>query len=168
MAKKVLHWKQGEHMKDPTANIRYWDDLKRQNESIVQLFKELDQQQLDGNFLDSISKQVASEWPSDSIFYKIYTSFLEIRKSLKQMGDAARVPIEPDEQTALCDATMKIPGVVTALVPGAGGYDAIACLYVDRPYVLEDIGKLWATYTDPVICPLGLRASTGGMSAETV
>ena len=119
MAKKVLHWKQEEHMKDPTANIRFWDDLKSQNESIVQLFKELDQQQLDGNFLDSISKQVASEWPSDSIFYKIYTSFLEIRKSLKQMGDAAGVPIEPDEQTALCDATMKIPGVVTALVPGA-------------------------------------------------
>ena len=106
-------------MKDQTDNIRFWDDLKSQNESIVQLFKELDQQQLDGNFLDSISKQVASEWPSDSIFYKIYTSFLEIRKSLKQMGDAAGVPIEPDEQTALCDATMKIPGVVTALVPGA-------------------------------------------------
>ena len=91
---------------------------------------------------------------------------MECRRHLKEMGDSASVPIEPKKQTDLCDATMKLPGVVAAIVPGAGGYDAIACLYIDRPHVLESIGKLWATYDDPIICPLGLKASKGGMSVE--
>jgi hypothetical protein len=34
------------------------------------------------------------------------------------MGELAQVPIEPPEQTELVDATMAIPGVLIAGVPG--------------------------------------------------
>lgn len=34
------------------------------------------------------------------------------------MGELASVPVEPAEQTALVDATMAIPGVLIAGVPG--------------------------------------------------
>lgn len=37
---------------------------------------------------------------------------------MKQMGDASGVPIEPDEQTRLLDACLKIPGVIGGGVPG--------------------------------------------------
>lgn len=34
------------------------------------------------------------------------------------MGNAAGVPIEPPEQTAILDATIALPGVLVAGVPG--------------------------------------------------
>lgn len=40
------------------------------------------------------------------------------RVSMRAMGEAADVPIEPDTQTALIDATEAIPGVLAAAVPG--------------------------------------------------
>jgi phosphomevalonate kinase len=165
MAKKVLSWKQEEHMKDPTAKIPHWGDLKLLNTQVVQLFQQLEQASED-DLYDALAAQVASEWPSNSILSQLSSVFQDIRKHLKQMGEAAGVPIEPEEQTALCNATMQVPGVLAALVPGAGGYDAIACLYIDRPQVLENIGKVWANYPDKVICPLGLQAAESGMRLE--
>ena len=46
------------------------------------------------------------------------------------MGTESSVPIEPDTQTALLDASLQVNGVLIAGVPGAGGYDAIP----DRKY----------------------------------
>lgn len=47
------------------------------------------------------------------------------------MGKESSVPIEPDTQTALLEATLKVDGVLIAGVPGAGGYDAIFCIIAD-------------------------------------
>lgn len=50
---------------------------------------------------------------------------------LKEMGIQSKVEIEPDQQTLLADATCTLPGVISAGVPGAGGYDALfAIVYV--------------------------------------
>jgi phosphomevalonate kinase len=170
MARAVLKWKQEVHMKDPTTPIPHWDDLKVLNESVVELFQQLSFSETNTNSsdeYDQMATQLASEWPSTSILSELNKTFTKIRQHLKKMGEAANIPIEPDQQTSLCDTTCQIPGVVTALVPGAGGYDAIACLYIDRPGVLESIGALWATYKDPItICPLGLQASDFGLRLE--
>jgi len=40
------------------------------------------------------------------------------RASMHAMGEAAGVPIEPESQTALLDATEALPGVIAAAVPG--------------------------------------------------
>ncbi len=42
----------------------------------------------------------------------------QVRKQLKAMGQESGANIEPDSQTELADATMAIPGVVIAGVPG--------------------------------------------------
>lgn len=42
----------------------------------------------------------------------------QIRTEMKKMGDAAGVPIEPDEQTRLLDACIGQPGVICGGVPG--------------------------------------------------
>lgn len=34
------------------------------------------------------------------------------------MGDLAQVPIEPEEQSLLLDATLSVPGVIGVAVPG--------------------------------------------------
>ena len=82
------------------------------------------------------------------------------RRILKQIGVEAGVDIEPEEQTALADATQALPGVLCAGVPGAGGMDAIfAVLLV--PSAREAVESLWCSRSDPslgkVVCPLGLR-----------
>jgi phosphomevalonate kinase len=102
---------------------------------------------------------------------------IQARLHLKAMGQAASdVPIEPDSQTALADATANLPGVITALVPGAGGYDALCCLYINHETVQQGIGQLWADWKHSatessssssssstlVICPLGVQAVNYG------
>nr|AOV62771.1 phosphomevalonate kinase [Morus alba] len=52
-------------------------------------------------------------------------AMLGIRYHMRQMGEAAGVPIEPESQTQLLDATMNMEGVLLAGVPGAGGFDAV-------------------------------------------
>uniref|UniRef100_A0A0D6QWJ7 phosphomevalonate kinase n=1 Tax=Araucaria cunninghamii TaxID=56994 RepID=A0A0D6QWJ7_ARACU len=52
-------------------------------------------------------------------------AMLEVRNLLRQIGEAAGVPIEPESQTHILDMTMGMEGVLLAGVPGAGGFDAI-------------------------------------------
>ena len=106
-------------------------------------------------------------------------AFLECRQNLKGMGKSAGVPVEPDEQTAIADATMAVRGVVAAGVPGAGGYDDLFVIYVKGPAtcggksdrVRDEIVNLWRDMSDGsnerVLCPLSVRAagSGGGLCA---
>merc|ERR1712157_38680 len=98
------------------------------------------------------------------------------RQNLKGMGNAANVPIEPDKQTKLANETMKLPGVVAAGVPGAGGYDAMFVIYVKGPetnegrsdHVRDEIASLWKRMSeedDITVCPLSLKASGSGMGS---
>lgn len=95
---------------------------------------------------------------------------LEARRCMRAMGQAAGVEIEPSAQTELCDATMTLPGVVAAAVPGAGGNDAIFALVVTggaaaaASATVEAVERLWADWATSapgraVVCPLLLRAS---------
>ena len=54
------------------------------------------------------------------------------RALLRDISTRADVPIEPPAQSALLDATMEQRGVLIALVPGAGGFDAIIALVLPQ------------------------------------
>ena len=45
-------------------------------------------------------------------------AFLVVRAGLRKMGELADVPVEPQSQTKLVDATMQVPGVLFTGVPG--------------------------------------------------
>lgn len=128
------------------------------NDEIVALWSEM-------NALDaeSLSAQTYKDWEDDAILTKLRSAFLQARNNLKAMGDAAQVPIEPEAQTSLADATMKLPGVIAAVVPGAGGYDAIACLHIDSDQVRKSIAELWANWEgDGKVCTLAVKAGSYG------
>lgn len=55
---------------------------------------------------------------------------LRVRELLRVVGRGAGVGIEPEAQTALLDATMEQRGVLLAVVPGAGGADAVVALVI--------------------------------------
>lgn len=135
MARQVLAWKATRSaIEEP-----YWEKLATLNPKIVDLMK---QQDLPG----------------------LKNAFREARALLKKMGESAGVPIEPDEQTDLADATALLEGVVCCVVPGAGGYDALACLYQGGDDSKERIGKLWAEWSQSgtEVCPLAVKAGTVG------
>lgn len=166
MAKTVLKWKQSSRLAG--GKIPHWDDLKRLNDKVVELMESIlaNDSSTTSIDYDELARLPASQWPTSSPLFQLHTTFSDIRKHLRSMGNEADVPIEPEPQTKLCDATAQLPGVITCLVPGAGGYDAVACLYIDRPSVLEAIGNLWASWESPMICPLSVHASQDGLRVE--
>ncbi|CAI5711711.1 unnamed protein product [Hyaloperonospora brassicae] len=88
---------------------------------------------------------------------RVSVAYAGLRQLMREMGISAGVAIEPPEQTAILDATLAIPGVLLAGVPGAGGYDAI-CVLVLHESVLQAVEDLWVrwpkTHPDSIICPL--------------
>jgi phosphomevalonate kinase len=73
-----------------------------------------------------------TEWnsisPVGAALALIRQSGLELRQLILCVSAAAATPIEPPSQTALLNATMEVPGVLLAVVPGAGGGDAVLAL----------------------------------------
>lgn len=58
---------------------------------------------------------------------KIKSAVNQIRTNFQIITSESGADIEPEVQTKLLDDSIKLPGVLTGVVPGAGGYDAI-CL----------------------------------------
>ena len=71
---------------------------------------------------------------------------LTIRSLIREMSERSGVPIEPKVQTDLLDACSSLPGVVGGVVPGAGGFDAIALLVEDKNEVVDGLQRFLAGY----------------------
>lgn len=173
MAKRVLKWKNDTIFRDTKEHS--WTELIRVNEKIKGLFLQKDAPTIvsykssNRSSDDGCSESVASIW-----LQSLRESVLESRKYLKQMGNDADVPIEPDIQTSIADATMGLPGVIAAGVPGAGGYDALFVLYVKgketkfengkkSDETRERIGQMWIDWCGKgqkknVVCPLSCKS----------
>jgi phosphomevalonate kinase len=57
------------------------------------------------------------------------------------MSDKSGVSIEPPTQTRLLDFCSTCPGVVGGVVPGAGGYDAVALLVENDDELLAELSR---------------------------
>lgn len=102
-------------------------------------------------------------------YSKLRSCFSKIRNLIKEMSAASTVPVEPPEQTRLMDACSAVPGVVGGVVPGAGGYDAVALLIEDRPEVAErlaDLIKDWEFGGQGKVSMLGVREEMQGVKTE--
>ncbi|KAI5307110.1 Ubiquitin-conjugating enzyme E2 11 [Ascosphaera pollenicola] len=73
-------------------------------------------------------------------FSTIAEAISRIRYHLRSMTARAEVPIEPPAQSQLLDSIIEsVDGVVGGVVPGAGGYDAIALLVHSDINVLKSL-----------------------------
>ncbi|KAI4271971.1 MAG: hypothetical protein LQ337_005617 [Flavoplaca oasis] len=127
MAKKVLGWRK--ENADEAALL--WATLQKGNEELaVELLR------------------LAEGTTTDSRDYKNLSDiFLTIRSLIREMSAKAEVPIEPKVQTELLDACCGIHGVVGGVVPGAGGFDAIALLVEND--ALPSLQRFLDTYKTP-------------------
>jgi phosphomevalonate kinase len=169
MAKKVLAWRK-EQQFAAAQSVPHWDDLVKINSSIVQLLQQIrdvsvseeDKQTLAISNADSWEAHTSNGSSVGHLLFQLHQAFQESRRHLKAMGDAASVPIEPAQQSSLADATLALPGVIACLVPGAGGYDALACVYINDDAVRQRIGKLWAEWQPVKVCPLSIQGANYG------
>ncbi|KAG7955930.1 hypothetical protein I3843_11G099000 [Carya illinoinensis] len=89
-------------------------------------------------------------------------AMLGIRYHMRQMGEAADVPIEPESQTQLLDTTMNMEGVLLAGVPGAGGFDAIFAVTLGDSG--SNVSKVWSSVN---VLALLVREDPRGVSLES-
>ncbi|KAM5463692.1 phosphomevalonate kinase [Microsporum ferrugineum] len=117
MVKKLLRWRD-ENREDADT---IWANLQLNNEKIRLELKKLSHNPRTGNFNE------------------VRNLLLKSRMWIKTMTKKSGVPVEPAVQTELLDALGKLDGVIGGVVPGAGGYDAVALLIEDDQDVIDSI-----------------------------
>ena len=126
MVKNVLLWRQTK----PEEAVLLWKTLQKGNEDLALEFHDL-----------------ASKPACQTQDYEgLRTVILAIRSLIREMSMRSGVPIEPEVQTKLMDACCRLPGVVGGVVPGAGGYDAIALLVEDKSTVIDGLHQFLEDY----------------------
>ncbi|KAK2814440.1 hypothetical protein FQN49_008184 [Arthroderma sp. PD_2] len=117
MVKKLLRWRE-ENRKEADD---IWASLQLNNEKLRLELKKL------------------ALGPGTGDFNEVRNLLLKSRMWIKTMTKKSGVPVEPLVQTELLDALGKLEGVIGGVVPGAGGYDAIALLIEDDPDIIDSI-----------------------------
>ncbi|CAN1748867.1 Phosphomevalonate kinase, peroxisomal [Linum perenne] len=106
----------------------------------------------------------AADLNQEAVVRALLTSrdtMLEIRKLMRQMGEAAGVPIEPESQTKLLDSTMTTEGVLLAGVPGAGGFDAVFAVTLGSSG--NNVAAAWSSFN---VLALLVREDPSGVRIE--
>lgn len=142
MVKMVLKWR-GENVEGAKA---LWDELQERNEGLAEVLR--------SGRTEEIRGAVGA-----------------IRELVRKMGRESGVPIEPESQTELLDALEGVEGVYGGVVPGAGGFDAVALLVKDdketRDRLEEFVGD-WSKQKGDRVSLLGVKGEMEGVRLERV
>ncbi|EMT60408.1 Phosphomevalonate kinase [Fusarium odoratissimum] len=142
MVKKVLKWRSS----NPEESKKLWDELQKRNEQLIATLNAGDVENLPGKIT-------------------------AVREMIRQMGSASDVPIEPGSQTELLDALSTVEGVYGGVVPGAGGYDALALLMKDDEETkqrVEEFLDKWAKEKGTKVKLLGVKGEMEGVRSESL
>lgn len=142
MVKQVLSWRQS-HSEDADG---IWNALQSANEGLGEV--------LGGGRETNIRE-----------------GFKSVRMLIREMGEKSGVPIEPESQTKLLDALEGVEGVVGGVVPGAGGFDAVALLVRDDQESKRRLDKFledWSAKGDGRVRLLRVEGEMEGVREEDV
>lgn len=142
MVKGVNAWRAA----DPEGSNALWAELQSRNEELASV----------------LAEGKVDELPA---------ALKRTRELVKKMGVASGVPVEPDSQTQLIDALGDIDGVYGGVVPGAGGFDAVAVLVQDDEATtkrLEAFLEEWSKNQDAKVKLLSVRGELEGVRPEEV
>ncbi|CAD6572395.1 MAG: phosphomevalonate kinase [Cyphobasidiales sp. Tagirdzhanova-0007] len=177
MVGRVLKWRK----EKPEESDTLWKRIEESNSRLSTNFEKL--REASGSnrpmyevVVSRLSAMPSSQWKPDSFvgscFCDVRDSITAIRSSMKAMGGSAMVPIEPDEQTHLLDAsTEQCPGVLGGGVPGAGGYDAIWVLVLSpmsEPQPEQEVQALWRFWPEMSVRPLSSKARIQGKFLQDI
>ncbi|KAJ7943889.1 Phosphomevalonate kinase [Quillaja saponaria] len=173
MVGAVKKWQKSE----PQKSLGTWKKLSEANAELerqLNLLSRLAEEQWDAYkcVIYNCSRLKSDKWieqasePSKEEVIKALLgardAMLSIRYHMRQMGEAAGVPIEPESQTRLLDATLNLEGVLLCGVPGAGGFDAIFAVTLGDSS--NNLMKVWSSQN---VLALLVREDPRGVSVET-
>jgi phosphomevalonate kinase len=88
------------------------------------------------------------------------------------MSDVSGIPVEPESQTRLLDSLTAVEGVYGGVVPGAGGFDALAVLVEDDAGTearLREFGAEWSgRFPEEKTRLLKVRGEMEGVKQESM
>ena len=119
MVKKVLSWRAA----NPDRAGPLWEELQKRNEEIARV--------LGAGAVDELPAKLTSA-----------------RELIREMGQLSDVPIEPESQTELLDAVSGVEGVYNGVVPGAGGFDALALVLKDDAETVKRVEEFLAKWSE--------------------
>ncbi|KAK2034503.1 phosphomevalonate kinase [Colletotrichum zoysiae] len=140
MVKKVLEWRKG----DPGASKALWDELQARNEELAGVLR-------------------------DGKVGGVGAALGAVRRLIRAMGEGSGVPIEPASQTELLDALGGVDGVLGGVVPGAGGFDALALVMRDDEATrqrVEEFLEGWSKEKGGQVRLLGVKGEMEGARRE--
>lgn len=142
MVKQVLKWRED----NAESAKKLWDELQKRNEGLAAVLR-------------------------DGRNHDIRAAVAGIRELVRQMGTESGVPIEPKSQTELLDALEGVEGVYGGVVPGAGGFDALALLVEDDQATtnrLEEFLAKWSKEKGGQVSLLGVKGEMEGVRMESL
>ncbi|RYP47590.1 hypothetical protein DL768_006376 [Monosporascus sp. mg162] len=140
MVKQVLKWRAAA----PDGSKKLWDDLQAANEALGAALR-------DGRTGEGAG------------------AVARVRELVRAMGAESGVPIEPESQTALLDALAGVEGVYNGVVPGAGGFDALALLMRDDVGTerrVKEFLEAWSKERGGVVRMLDVKGEMEGVRTE--
>jgi phosphomevalonate kinase len=142
MVKSVLAWRSQQH----AAAKELWDELQHRDERLAEILK---------------TGKVA----------EIREATRRIRELVRKMGKESGVAIEPESQTKLLDALEDVQGVYGGVVPGAGGFDALAIMMNDDTETEKRVAQFadtWSKGQGVTVRLLDVKGEMEGVRVENV
>ncbi|AET40627.1 phosphomevalonate kinase Ecym_6245 [Eremothecium cymbalariae DBVPG len=115
------------------ANMRFIDGLNELNNLSINKPAEYSE------LLAAIQR--GNELDRYPVLKNIRAAVNSIREKFRMITLESGADIEPLKQTQLLENSMKLKGVLTGMVPGAGGHDAIALIVTDYDSLIEQTGN---------------------------
>lgn len=126
MVQNILSWRK----EKPEQAKLLWETLHEGNEDLATELHRLAQKDKD----------------SVEAYDNLRTILLTIRSLIREMSALSGVPVEPKSQTDLIDACCLLRGVVGGVVPGAGGFDAIALIVENTGDAIDSLHNFLKDY----------------------
>ncbi|KNH04791.1 phosphomevalonate kinase-like protein [Perkinsela sp. CCAP 1560/4] len=119
-----------------------YESLLHANEEFVAIWREL-------------LKGASNERPQ-LLQHRAHFVFRLIRSYLKEIGNIAGIPVEPDASTRVLNAIEAVDGVICAGCPGSGGHDAMFVL-VDSQDVREEVSAMVTSTHGDAFLPMEIN-----------
>jgi phosphomevalonate kinase len=144
MVKKVLAWR----AKEPDEAGMLWKRLDQANRGVAAELENLASGPANDQSIKGSEK-----------YDRLVKAIRLVREMIRDMSRLSDVPIEPNEQTQLLDVCSQVEGIIGGVVPGAGGYDAIALLMEDSHEAVQRLQECLEKWNSK---SLGNEKSTAG------
>ena len=123
MVRKIMEWR--------AANAARWAELCAANAAIDAACSGFCA--LEAAEVETAANTLSATWEGPAALVRLRDSFAEMRRLWRIIGRESGCDLEPQSQTRRLDAVLdRVPGVVAAAVPGAGGHDAVFAIVLGR------------------------------------